>query len=54
LKEQQTAQVQAAANSQAQQAAYRSGDPVQAAAASITAADKPWLDALNAAASVVF
>jgi hypothetical protein len=31
LKEQQTAQVQAAANSQAQQAAYRSGDPVQAA-----------------------
>jgi hypothetical protein len=49
-----TLQAQARAEASARRAAYRSGDPAVAAAASVTAADFDWISALAAAADVVF
>ena len=52
--EQRTAQTQALADGRAQQAAYLSGDPALMSAASITAADADWVNAMNLAAGILF
>lgn len=52
--EQRTAQTQALADGRAQQAAYLSGDPVLRSAASTTAADAAWVNAMNLASSILY
>jgi aspartyl aminopeptidase len=49
-----TQQVKAKTTAKAQQAAYRSGDPVLVNAASISAADRQWLEAAALAANILF
>jgi hypothetical protein len=49
-----TLQTQARADASARRAAYRSGNPAVAAAASVTAADYDWISALGAASDVLF
>ncbi|GHT81978.1 hypothetical protein FACS1894137_00020 [Spirochaetia bacterium] len=49
-----TQQVRAATTAKAQQAAYRSGDPVLVNAASISRADRDWLEAAALAANILF
>jgi hypothetical protein len=50
----QVAQTQVRAEAGARYAAYRSGDPAVAAAASTTAADFDWISALSTAAKIIF
>jgi hypothetical protein len=52
--EQRTAQTQALSDGRVQQAAYLSGDPVLMSAASTTAADAAWVNAMNIAASILY
>jgi len=52
--EQRTAQTQALADGRVQQAAYLSHDPVLQSAASTTAADAAWVNAMNIAASILY